>query len=1274
MKALTFRLGILSASLLLFSSFLQAQGWQYSQHLSVAEYKAETRGLTLDSDTNLYMTAFYRPVTGDSATLVGPHGEKRYPTAGNQDILLLKFTPEGDTLWTRRIFGTQSDYPREVALDNSNNPYLAGIYRRSTLTIQDQVLPNPTDTGYDIFLARYTSSGGNGFARRVAWGPLDDEVDKIALDAANNVYMTGTFYNTLFFEGDTLTTPTAVEKYIFIAKFKPNGDFIWAKSLPLSTTTGDLLDIAVHNLNEIYVSGFFKGTLDFGDTLLTSAGSADDIVLAKMDSTGTFSWARRAGTNGLADRANGLTTDAEGSVYITGYFNDTADFSGTEIISLGFSDIFLAKYNNSGSLQWVSRNGAAGTDIAYGAKIRENLLQTTGNFAGTVTFNNKTLTTESIANRNAGFFVYDLDGNPITAQDVPASTSLEDRGEYIEFDPAGNTYIAGWFRSNNLYLGADTLIKGTIILDSVSNAFLAKYENPFSATFSQRNNPICNGIPTGSLVATTYFGTAPYQYEWSPNVSSYTDSLATNLGAGSYWVKVKDALGDSVQISTSLTQPAAIVITTDSTNIACHDSLTGTLSASATGGTGTLTYAWTGGNSQAGNLPSQTGLEPAKYFVTVTDANNCVVLDSVTLTQPEAITFGPVSTVLESPYLAFNGKIYLDVKGGTPAYSYQWDSLGVVLTGQNADSLVNRSEGFYTVTLTDANLCVVDTTILIPGETFRVDLQVVNRVLCYGQSNGQALARIVSGSKGNAVSYSFTDSMLNPLVPINDSTITNLAIGWYYVTATETEGELRSATDSLLITQPDSMQLALSTDTIACFGDSTGFINLMASGGTTPFQFLWSDGQISQSATDLKAGWHQVLVTDQNSCHTIDSIEIIQRDSIAIIIGEAEPVSCYGSATGILQADVSGGVAPYAYDWNPGLQDQPQMLYIPAGDYSVSITDNLGCIQTGNYTLGQPSVLFILAADSSNVSCYDSEDGSLSVIMSGGTEPYSYNWGPSLPDTNFIENLSAQTYNLVVTDALGCTNDSLQATIHQPATALALSEQITSHTDNLCFGDAEGILELLATGGWSAYEYSIDSVSWQSAALFENLIATNYRTFVRDAQGCTEEIGIEITEAPELIISNESVDGRTIEVLATGGTPPLEYWLDGTGAPQSIGTFTELPNGTYFIEVNDTHNCGPVRSSDLVVNAISIDNHTLENVNAYPNPSKGLVYLNLSNLPGNRYAVELFNLSGERVWARDFEGLSGTEKIIELNLKGVPQGVYLLKVNQNHLHNKLVLE
>jgi hypothetical protein len=643
-----------------------AQTWEYSQHISVST-KAELRGLTLDSDTNLYVTAFHK----DGATITGPGGTEFASTAGAQDIILMKVNPHGEILWRDSIYGALSDYPRQIELDNNEDPYIAGKYRRANLNIQSTVLPQPSDNNYDIFLAKYTSAGADQFARLVAWGPGNDEVDKISLDNSNHVYMSGTFSDSIYFEGDTLFTPTPAEKHIFLAKFKPNGDFIWAKQIPLTTTTGNYLEIEVSNFSEIYLAGFFTGDLNFDGNIVSSRGAAEDIVLTKMDSAGTFLWMRTAGSTDLADRGNGLTVDAAGSVYITGYFSGTSDFEGTNLISAGGFDMFLAKYNNGGTLLWTSRNGDIGDDIAYGAKVRENILLTTGYYSGTVTFNNKTLTSQSTGDANTGFFVYDTDGNPITAEDVKTNAVVaSDRGDYIEYDLAGNTYIGGYFESDSLFIGSDTLIRTA----STHDAFFAKYVNPFSATFSTVINPVCNGGVGGKLITTSYFGAAPYIYEWSPNVSVYLDSAATSLSAGDYWVKITDALGDTVRIYQTLTEPLPIVITTDSTNITCNGFNDGSLLAGATGGTAPYTYNWTGQNAVPGDS-AQTSLQPGKYIVTVTDAAACIAKDSVTLTEPNEITFGPVTLVPESPINSYTGEIHLNVQGGTSPYTYEWDPI-----------------------------------------------------------------------------------------------------------------------------------------------------------------------------------------------------------------------------------------------------------------------------------------------------------------------------------------------------------------------------------------------------------------------------------------------------------------------------------------------------------------------------------------------------------------------------------------------------------------------
>jgi hypothetical protein len=1254
---------------------LMAQDWEYSQHIAV-NTKAEMRGLTLDSDTNLYAITFHK----DAATVTGPQGTFVSPHVNNQDILVMKLQPGGDTLWTRSIAGGQSDYPRQIELDDNDDPFVTGIYRRSALSIQGTLLPNPqterpTDPGYDIFLSQYSSDGGDVFAKRVAWGPLDDVVDKIAVDDANNVYMVGTYYDTLAFGPDTLFTPNPTDKYIFLAKFKPNGDFRWAKSISLTSTTGNFLDIVIDDFNQIYLSGFFTGDLNYDGTIVSSQGAAEDIVLAKIDTAGTLQWMISEGSDGLADRANGLTTDPSGSVYVTGYFSGTADFSGTPLTSAGSFDMFLAKYNTSGTLLWVTRNGDIGADIAYGAKVRENLLQTSGYFAGTVIFGNDTLKSVSTGDQNTGFFVYDTDGNPITANDIKTNDVVaDDRGEYIEYDLAGNTYVGGYFEADSLFIGNDTLIRTA----STHDAFLAKYQNPFSATFSRSTNISCNGGNNGELLVTTYFGTFPYTYEWSPNVIVYDDSSATELPAGDYWVKVTDATGDTVRISTTLTEPAPISITIDSTNITCSDSSNGTITPSATGGTGTLDFSWNGGNSIPGQQ-NQSDLQPDLYTLTVTDENSCAVIREVTLTAPSPIVFSGSLVVNESAIGAEDGSIDLNVSGGTPGYTYSWEDISGTMPGRVNDTLNNLAQGNYTARVVDNNLCQQDTVIYVPGELLSVDLINLSDVSCYGNNDGIAVARIVSGDQGEPYTFTFRNSLGTTIIPVNDTVVENLSTDWYYVTVNETGGELRSAIDSVFISQPDTLQIILTADTIDCFGDNNGSVTLLRTGGTGPFDFDWSNGATTQSITSVAAGWYEVTVTDANGCTATDSAEVLQNAEVVVNIGVAKLISCNGDSDGTLQASVSGGTGTaYTYAWDdPGSQSEFRAINLRAGTYSVLVTDSLGCQGNDTYIFTEPDVLTASHVDSSNITCRGNSDGRIAVSMSGGTQPYQYDWSPFiLPDTNVVEDLGPATYPLTVTDSNGCTYNELTVTIEQPALALSIVEDGAVHIDNACFGDAEGSLTVIAAGGWeNRYDYSIDAINWQSSPTFTALAAQVYTVSVRDSNSCIESVGIDITEAPEIQITGESVVDNTIIVQASGGTGTLYFYLDGSGTPvEDLGQFTGLEDGTYFVEITDDNNCGPVRSNDLTVNTTHINEAINAVTSIYPNPSNGLFNLAFELPDNGEFIVEVFSLNGAKVYQEFFFAQAKENKLVTIDLSSFEKGIYLVKINGLALNTKLIVE
>ena len=256
--------------------------------------------------------------------------------AGNGDIFVAKFGSDGAHLWSKRFGdGDYPQYAQSVAIDASGNVIVAG-YFSGTIDFGGGAL---TSAGYsDIFVAKFGSDGGHLWSKRFGDG-ASQYAFAVAVDASENVIVTGYFYDAVDFGGGALTS--AGLKDIFVAKFDPDGAHLWSKRF------GDGSDqeptaVAVDASGNAIVTGDFWGSVDFGGGALTCAG-ADDIFVAKFGSDGAHLWSKRFG-DGNAQHANAVAVDASGSVIVTGDFNATVDFGGGALTSAGGSDIFVAKF------------------------------------------------------------------------------------------------------------------------------------------------------------------------------------------------------------------------------------------------------------------------------------------------------------------------------------------------------------------------------------------------------------------------------------------------------------------------------------------------------------------------------------------------------------------------------------------------------------------------------------------------------------------------------------------------------------------------------------------------------------------------------------------------------------------------------------------------------------------------------------------------------------------------------------------------------------------
>jgi hypothetical protein len=327
-------------------------------------------GIALDSVGNSYVIGSFQ---GTATFGLGEVNQTTLTSAGDHDIFVAKYDSAGLLQWARRAGGSGSDQGLSIAVDGFGNSYLTGWFNGSAQFGQGQTSQTTlTSVGSDdIFVAQYDSAGLLQWARR-AGGTGQDQGASIAVDGFGNSYVTGYFnFSATFGQGQAnqTTLVSAGDREMFVAKYDSIGTLVWAKrSGGVGQDRG--FGIAVDGSGNSYVTGLFNGSATFGQgqanqTTLTSVGS-DDMFVAQYDSNGALQWVKRAGGSGT-DSGLGIAVDGSGNSYVTGFFSVSATFgqgqaNQTTLTSAGDRDVFLAKYNSSGLLQWAKRFGGSGLD------------------------------------------------------------------------------------------------------------------------------------------------------------------------------------------------------------------------------------------------------------------------------------------------------------------------------------------------------------------------------------------------------------------------------------------------------------------------------------------------------------------------------------------------------------------------------------------------------------------------------------------------------------------------------------------------------------------------------------------------------------------------------------------------------------------------------------------------------------------------------------------------------------------------------------------------
>jgi hypothetical protein len=445
-----------------------------------------------------------------------------------------------------------------------------------------------------------------------------------------------------------------------------------------------------------------------------------------------------------------------------------------------------------------------------------------------------------------------------------------------------------------------------------------------------------------------------------------------------------------------------------------------------------------------------------------------------------------------------NGAVYVTIAGGTAPYSYSWSN------GSSNEDLVGVPAGIYTGTITDDNGCVFTSPQIPISEPSAISVTVVaDNVSCNGANDGSVDVTVTGGTSGYTYLWSNSSATED---------LSGLGAGTYQPTITDANG-CTAVGASSTITEPVVLTLTLDSVTNnLCNGDSHGAVYVTAGGGTTPYNFNWSNGASTEDVTQVTANTYTLTLTDANNC-TVQSVSGTVTDPAVLtaVVDSFKNVSCNAGSNGAVYVTVSGGTSGYTYSWASG-QTSDDITGLTANAYQLTATDANGCTVSASQAVSEPSALNPTVDSIVAVKCFGGSTGGVYISVTGGTTPYSYNWSNGSTSQD-LTGVPAGSYTGTLTDANGCTTSSPSLTVTQPASALSASSVSTNQTQ----GGSQGSVNLSVSGGTTPYTFN-----WSNGATTEDLssvAAGIYTCTITDANGCT----ITQKDTVDLVIGIENV-------------------------------------------------------------------------------------------------------------------------------------------------------
>lgn len=1095
-------------------------------------------------------------------------------------------------VWATFYGGNNLEGIMSIDCDANGNLFATGYTGSTNFPIQNWVGAYNNSTSGGAFVLRFTNAGV------LTWSTYYNGVDAkyIACDGLGSVYVTGYAFG-------TLSTQALIGAYnqnisgggqdVFILRFNAGtGARTWATYY--GGSGGDIgYSIAIDGANNVLITGSTSGnfpTLPMaGAYNQPLSGGGNDVFILRFTSAGVLTWATNYGGAG-DDIGLSIACDPSGNVCVAGHTSGnfpTLSMPGAynQAALGGGNDLLILRFTNTGVLTWATYYGGNSTEecgtIACDVAGNIYVMGRTGggNFPTQVWVGayNQSFGGGNSWGGDAFILRFTNTGTRIWATYYGGNADeMIGTNDNIETDNCGNVYLSFRTWSTNIY--------------TFGNANCGQYfdtgQNGGADIFIVKLNN------SGGVIWATYFGGNGYDGrealaidktgslfiagEWGIGGSAVSASYPlTNPGGGAYFNPTPMGADDGF-IAKFVNVPTYTQSQVNVSGCNCSGSATINISCS----NANYSYRWSNGSNTlnvSSAINTVTGLCPGTY--TVTAYSGCDTIQA-----NYTITGGSGSISLNTTPInatcATLGSVTADASGGSTPYTYSWKPIG-----QTTSAITGLNPGTYTVTVTDNNNCQSISMVSITQTTPIIANTSQTSPSCV-MSNGSASVSI-SNSTGGVYTYNWSTGTSSISTSTNN-TITNLSSGTYSVTVTQ-----GNCTISTTVTISQPWSLVVKSSAIIC-PPFTGTATAYTTNGTSPYSYIWSNGQNSAIATGLSSGvGYTVTATDANGCTATSTV--IPTSVPMVMTTTSQNISC--TTPGQASVSISSGAAPYTFSWSNGFSSSSSTasynLGLSIGGYTVTITDANGCTTTKTYTITGSSP--VSATFTYSTPCL----GTVVNFTNTGTLPnagITYSWviSPVTPSNvsgtsaNFsYAFLAAGTYRVsrTVTDVNGCINTIIHNITVNNCSSLTISATGNSICPGLC-----ATVTSTPSGGTSPYTYSWSTGATTKAITPCPLSTTTYTVKVTDASGGTSTSTAVVTINPTVtasitagLINCSGAATGSATATGGGGTSPYTFsWSTGATTTGALSTIPNLPANTYSVMITDANGCTATTAATLI--------------------------------------------------------------------------------------------